>query len=738
MSKRKTTTREAPAQELAEPVQMGEEAMARRIPPFDPDPFPFPPDWWRCRRVGPVSGRFYGEMSTPSSGQYALDLRVDIDPRSATSPVMNCLSGDLYRVFRLQFFGHVYRWTIYQESWVLENPTVTWSQCEVNISGDISFWKGAHPTTTLDVTIPWGSFVPASSAQVTFTEVGGTTSTYQCTKQSNAFRDVQLEIDVCDSINVEPLMPDCDTHAHPVRPAALTQRQVKIEDAYLDAGINLTINPNHTIIDDSAADFTTWSAAELHDAMEQYFSQYPHAWPRWNMWCLLASTFDSPSVGGIMFDAAAIYGGAGQAPERQGCAVFRSHSWFNDLVPGVPSNDDEAWAMRHYLYTYVHEIGHAFNFLHSWDKGRADSLSWMNYDWRYDSLPGHNTDDFWGNFLFRFDDEELLHMRHGDRAAVIMGGDPWASGGHLEAPGGALADIIGEAPIELMVRSKEYFSFMEPVIIELRLRNKADMSLTIDTNLHPEFGSTTIYIRRPDGRILQYQPIMCKLATPEMNTLQALNGGEPGTDRVSQSVMLSYGAYGYYFDVPGEYTLRVMYQGAGGLVIPSNIHRIRIGQPFTREEDRLAQDYFTYETGMALYLDGSSSPFLSKGMDTLQEVAEQLDDTAAGAQVSLVLAQNLARPFFRIEDEKVVKARDAQPEEALELTARALKQHKKDDTTFTNLDIHQVRRTRADILADMGEKPKAKKELETLIKELRENGVNQPVLDEIREYAETL
>ena len=34
----------------------------------------------------------------------------------------------------------------------------------------------------------------------------------------------------------------------------------------------------------------------------------------------------------------------------------------------------------------------------------------------------------------RFDDEELVHIRHGDRSAVIMGGDDWGSGGHLERP----------------------------------------------------------------------------------------------------------------------------------------------------------------------------------------------------------------------------------------------------------------------------------------------------------------
>jgi hypothetical protein len=131
--------------------------------------------------------------------------------------------------------------------------------------------------------------------------------------------------------------------------------------------------------------------------METHFSKFNGTWPNWEMWGLLAGTYDTPSVGGIMFDAAAAFGTVAGPYDRQGFAVFRNH-------------------------------GHAFNFLHSWDKNRPDALSWMNYDWKYDGR--HGSDTFWKSFRMRFDDEELLHLRHGDRPAVMMGGDPWATGGH--------------------------------------------------------------------------------------------------------------------------------------------------------------------------------------------------------------------------------------------------------------------------------------------------------------------
>ena len=369
-------------------------------------------------------------------------------------------------------------------------------------------------------------------------------------------------------------------------------------------------------------------------------------------------------------------------------------------------------------------------------RGELSALSWMNYDWKYDNRNGSGT--FWGNFRMRFDDEELIHMRHGDRSAVIMGGDPWASGGHLEAPVGAMSDLVGQSPVELLLRSKGTFQFMEPVQIELRIRNLTDFSMELDTQLEPEFGGVLLYIRRPDGRIMQFAPVLCKLATPELKVLLPLKDGEAGVDRHSQNVFLSYGAAGFYFDEPGEYQVRAIYQGGGELQVPSNVHRVRVARPFTPDEEKIAQDFFTYKAGMALYLKGSSSPSLKEGMDTLELMVDRFKESAVGAQLSLVLAENLERSFFRIEKDKLVEARSADPEAALALTSQALEQQQQDATTFTNLNYHQLVRSRAELMVAMDKAADAKKELDGLVKSLSEQGVNKPVLDEIQAYAESL
>ncbi|MGZ5436044.1 MAG: hypothetical protein ACXW3F_08185 [Pyrinomonadaceae bacterium] len=705
-----------------------------------------------------VSGRYEGEMSSPTNGLDLLDLRLDIDERYTNSPVMGQVSGDFYQFNKITVPGsppHVSR--VYRESWIVNHPDVTRLADRVLITGTVSFWKGIHPPTTLNVTIMVGQVGVTPSAQVSFARPGGQPSVYNCLKKSDCFRDLDLEIDVCDSVNFAPLLPSIETVAHAIRPAGVPARILTIEEAYREAGVAVTIPPLPSVIDDSDPGFGTWSAAELHDVMETYFSHVSGPWPQWSLWGVLASRFDEPGVGGVMFDAAAAFGGAGSAVERQGFAVFRDHAWFNDLTSTPPTNQDEATAARQFLYTWVHEAGHAFNFLHSWNKNRPDSLSWMNYDWRYDNL--HGADSFWSNFSFRFDDEELIHLRHGDRSSVIMGGDPWASGGHLEAPPGAeylaappgaMSSLDGAAPLELLIRSKGYFEFMEPVSIELRIRNLfPDLSLTLDTRLSPEYGGVVIYIRRPDGRIVEYSPVMCKLAAPSPRTLLPLQPGvETGQDRYSEEVPLSYGRYGFYFDEPGEYFIRALYQGAGDLLIPSDVHRLRVGNPLTKDLDVTAQDYFSYEVGMNLYLEGSRSVYLEKGLTLLTDMSNKYKDSLLGAKIATTVANSLTKSFHSIkggrgldrstESLKLTKSHDADPQAALGITEPAVELMRKRKQKSLNLSYRQIVGQRVDCLMALQRPDQASQELHQLHDDLKTTGANAPVLRQIDTLADQI
>ena len=685
------------------------------------------PPWWRCWRRGAVSGRYIGEMTSPNASRFELDLRVDIDPRHQNSPVLDRVSGDIFEVYRWTFGSRVFKWRVFRYSWIVDDPRVAWSRCKVDIAGKMRRWKGGGVATTVTVSIPWSTFSPAGPAIVNFrtaTEV----ETYSCDRVSSCFRSFNLEIDVAQSVNTAPLLPSYNTHSHNNRPADLTNRTLTIESAYDDAGICVNIDGTHTVIDDSDSGFASWSPAELHDAMETHFSKISGRWPKWEMWGLMCGQFDNPGVGGIMFDAKASFGGAGDVPERQGFAVFRNHTWFNDLVDGTPSNQAEAAAMRKFLYTWVHEAGHAFNFLHSWDKSRPDALSWMNYDWRYDNRNG--VDSFWGSFHMKFDTEELLHVRHGDRSSVIMGGDEWSSGWHMEGEPEAMGVTEGDAPVELLLRSKRYFDLAEPVDLELRLRNQVDnIPIEFDARFDPGFGAVSLVIQKPDGSIESYEPIFCQMSDPLLQTLQPASS-EKGYERFSQEVTIDYGKEGYYFTEPGRYRIRALYRGLGDFVVTSNILTIHVGFPGSREDERFAQDYFSSDAGFVTALGGSRSPFLEAGWSLLEDIGDRRKKDAVGAKAAAALAKGLARPFYRQDEAgKMKRTGNAQTKDALRWSDIALDYLSSTDAT--NIGYHDIVRWRAGVLSEAGEGDTAKSEVERLRRTLARRGVNSPVLNDI-------
>jgi hypothetical protein len=234
-----------------------------------------------CERSGPVSGLYVGQStSVPVAGQgRVLELRIDIDGRYPRSVVLNRVSGDLYQLQRIQIPGQPARtWRVYLESWIVEQPEVTWAECHVEIVGEMRYWRGIHPSSTMRVEIPWRTAEPIGPATVRIDSDGGEAWGFICQRTGDWFRVMNLETAVCMSVPSTPLLPTYNTLAHNDRPSDLPQRDLTIEECYREAGVRMTIRAGANVIDDRASTFATWSAAELHDAMETHFSQYQGPW----------------------------------------------------------------------------------------------------------------------------------------------------------------------------------------------------------------------------------------------------------------------------------------------------------------------------------------------------------------------------------------------------------------------------------------------------------------------------
>ena len=203
-----------------------------------------------------LSGKYEGEFNQSNSGSILAEIRIDIDSRDENSPVLNKISGDFYDIFRVNQGGQIQEIRNYRESWIVDQPSIKWYKGQVRISGDINYYLSGRTPTKIHLTIVWrwGRIVSARCRTV---EADTNHTVFSITKKSNSFRKAIFEIDVCESVNNEPILPSFDTHSNPNRPHSLSQRTLDIERRYFEAGIDVTINPQRTIIDDSASIHTT-------------------------------------------------------------------------------------------------------------------------------------------------------------------------------------------------------------------------------------------------------------------------------------------------------------------------------------------------------------------------------------------------------------------------------------------------------------------------------------------------
>ncbi len=557
-----------------------------------------------------VSGSYSG-----ISGSFRLDLRVDVDrPRT-----LNTASFDFFSLGSvINYFG----------SFKVVSPAVSYTTTKVIIDGGIT---GTTAVWANRVRIEINRnliLLPAAPAHVSFFR--GTTpgAVYNCAFSNTYFRTVRLESDyeigtsLLTSYNTGEL------------PSPLPHRTLTVNTAYAEAGIQMiSTSGTDPISNVEAGADARWTETEMHASMIRHFSIYANV-PQWAVWLFAARKAVDDRLLGIMFDYL-----PGLRLMRQGSAVFQ-----DSIRLYHPTDTDYR---RHLLYTYVHELGHAFNLLHSWDKGRPDSASWMNYDWKYDQRNGLGS--FWNNFAFSFDTGELQHIRHGFRNNVIMGGSDWAVGAGLTA-GDTSTTIFDREIIENnsglkleIVPVKNSYALGEPVVVELKLRCMDMNGKTVNGYLHPKHDQVRIGILKPNGKSCMYESVAHHCMAPNEVTLTTDNNS------AYASAYIGYGKDGFYFDQPGFYRIKAAYLNTDGSILQSEEAVIRVKSPVTQVEDEIADLYFNGDTGMQFYLMGSDSESLKKGMDNLHKVSEKYKTNPLSVYADMVIGINDAMRFKTVD-----------------------------------------------------------------------------------------
>jgi len=523
------------------------------------------------------SGRFFG--STPAwnltGGVPETDtsrvtvLRVDVD---GVRPLL-MVSGRLWLTNTWGVAGaHDFLGTLSFEGEV-EWAGETW---RVYASADVDL-PGAHG---MDVAVSAGRCLFRLRTQQ------GPLAASSLERASDWFRSVEIEVDLQEEVSYEL---SYDTALNNEKLPTWEDQILNIPSTFKRAGIDVTLvkpDPQKLVDVAHANQDKRWDNLELHDAMQKSWERFDDA-PNWAMWVLGAyQHVDGEGLGGIMFDGP----GSPDAPQRQGAAVF-SNALMHNPGPFWENALNAADAKRSRFFSLIHEIGHAFNLAHSWQKAlvpssipgasswtplknRPDARSWMNYP--------HEIPGFYDTFSFDFDEEELKFLRHAPESYVRMGGSPFFVDHALQA---------GKQPPVLVrpSRAATRFEWLEPVRFSAKVINNRTVPIQLPgagNRIDPD--AVQVLVEGRDGvRVLR--PYLHTLAVSEVITLEPREsrwldlyiGGEPGT--------------GNAFPEPGEYRVQIRII-AGGVALanspvipvtiekPKNIKAWRLGAAFSRED----------------------------------------------------------------------------------------------------------------------------------------------------------
>ncbi|MBZ5636175.1 MAG: hypothetical protein LAO55_23855 [Acidobacteriia bacterium] len=596
--------------EESEQIAAQEPTAAVSIPAVGPAPLiPIPIPLPLPKRA--VSGRYRGSV-----GSFQLELRVDVD---GVRP-QNRVSGDFY-----SFSGGTLN---YVGSFIVGTPAIAVTATQVTIRGlgSYTFSAGAP---VVQVTIQRRSLLqPPAPAEVRFfTTAGAPGATYNCSFESRYFRTVRLETDRVSDVTT-PVFANYNTG---LLPSGGPARNLSVVSAYAEAGIEMIPTSGSDVINIAEAHAgASWSDAELHDSMTRHFSVFRNV-PQWTVWQAVCQNHDlGPGLLGIMFDQL--------GPQRQGCAVF--HRGLGGVTPQQ---------LRVQLQTYVHELGHCFNLLHSWQKSfatppavdRPTSLSWMNYPWRY---PLGGEPAFWSAFPFQFDTGELVHLRHAFRNNVIMGGNPFISGAGEVNPEIMADPISDQSGLQLEIfAASTGFALGEPVVVRFGLEGTDRRGSTVHPYLHPNMMLTNIVIAKPNGRVVAYDPYIDHLmAGTERNLAQG--------SVIQDSAYIGYGKGGLYFDQPGTYQIRAVYNALDGSRVLSNVLNVCVKYPVTAQDQEMADLLMGQEQGALFYLLGSDSESLRRGNAAFEKALDKHADHPLADYVRLVHGINAARTYKAVDD----------------------------------------------------------------------------------------
>ena len=287
----------------------------------------------------------------------------------------------------------------------------------------------------------------------------------------------------------------------------------------------------------------------------------------------------------------------------------------------------------------------------------------------------------------------MIHLRHGFRNNVIMGGNPFGVGAALETLEDFGDLVEDQSGLRLELEAPASMRLGTPPVVEFKLYSNDVRGKRVHEQqlLHPNFGFTQLAIRKPDGHVVVFEPPIEHCIEVETVTLDTDNPS------IYESAYVGYDKHeGVIFDMAGTYTLRGVYYALDGSRVLSNVLTIRVNPPLTEEDEKVAELLLGNDQGMLFYLLGSDSAFLQEGNDALNQVLDEHGEHPLAVYAQLVQGFNASREFKTLTADYKVETRKAQPEEAVQLLSAVIDtsvEKKGVDNITLNMAMQQAART---------------------------------------------
>ncbi|MEH3147513.1 MAG: hypothetical protein PGN34_19705 [Methylobacterium frigidaeris] len=390
-------------------------------------------------------------------------------------------------------------------------------------------------------------------------------------RQGPAFRRLALTLDAVEGLD----LPDQSILDGP--PAAENLRAVMAGASIAVAeGAEIRVRRN---LDGRALDpRQSVNPAELHEMLEAWGD--PPASPGlsdWRLHVVFAGRLEGDRKAlGLMYDTR----GTAADPPRQGLAVFLDSEPLVDLK----ATSAEDWR-RQVLFTLAHEIGHALNLPHCFERGAADALTWMNYPHRF--AAGEAA--FWDGFRNCYDPTELDFLCHAPHVDIAPGASNYAARTSLLITGGgadpddpvalsAADERVRAAAALVPLKARPLYRFGEPVFLRFTLANTGPRPFLYPRSFDPSDGLLTVTVTRPDGHSRTLRPAMSLCQRhPEARL-------KPGARASFDGIFASFDADGPLFDAPGRYVLSARFGGLPGRPLATPPSALRVLHPTRAEE----------------------------------------------------------------------------------------------------------------------------------------------------------